>query len=209
MGVAVSTEASIDINKKDEQKEAAGDGGTVEVVTNPEAASAPSLEVASAMVTSAPTLQVTSGRSLEVSSERVVQVLSLFSYVHWWNKFGFPITIVSAVITFHLVELIEFCTIYIVLTFMQFNTPSVPDKRSDAANVVDLLDLIEEVNDTPEYEVEDERGSTLHTDEDEDEGANEEKDEDDNDDDDDGDGDDSDNPGEVSIKKKLWTFFTT
>ncbi|KAL0424802.1 UNVERIFIED_CONTAM: protein CROWDED NUCLEI 1 [Sesamum radiatum] len=68
------------------------------------------------------------------------------------------------------------------------------DENADAAKSMEYVDLSEEVNGTPEYN-DDEHDSTLHIVEEDDE----------NDDDDDGD----ENPGEASISRKLWTFFTS
>ncbi|CAH9128848.1 unnamed protein product [Cuscuta epithymum] len=67
--------------------------------------------------------------------------------------------------------------------------------RSGKGNTVTLVDKTnssEEVNGTPEFNEEDEYDSTLHPEEDVD-----------------SDSDESDGPGQASIGKKLWTFFTS
>ncbi|KAL0380718.1 UNVERIFIED_CONTAM: hypothetical protein Sangu_0136100 [Sesamum angustifolium] len=76
---------------------------------------------------------------------------------------------------------------------VQFQTSEANiDENADAAKSMEYVDLSEEVNGTPEYN-DDEHDSTLHIVEE--------------DDDDDDDGDE--NPGEASISRKLWTFFTS
>lgn len=77
---------------------------------------------------------------------------------------------------------------------MQFKTLSdIDNDNGDVAKSVENAHLSEEVNGTPEYGNEDENGSIIHEAED-------------NSDDDD---DESEHPGEASIGRKLWTFFTT
>ncbi|KAL8533440.1 hypothetical protein ACS0TY_009720 [Phlomoides rotata] len=66
------------------------------------------------------------------------------------------------------------------------------DNEIEAAKSSENVYLSEEFNRTPEYNDEDEQDSTL-------------RDEDDDEDDE----DEEDNPGEASIPKKLWTFFTS
>ncbi|KAL3510872.1 hypothetical protein ACH5RR_030273 [Cinchona calisaya] len=61
---------------------------------------------------------------------------------------------------------------------------------------IEIVEFSEEVNDTQEYNGEDEHGSTLHGDDGDD------------DDNDDGD-DDSEHPGETSVTRKIWNFFTS
>ncbi|XP_040995639.1 nuclear matrix constituent protein 1-like isoform X1 [Juglans microcarpa x Juglans regia] len=70
---------------------------------------------------------------------------------------------------------------------VRFKTPEI---INDDADVAKLADLSEEINGTPEFGNEDESGSTIHEAEDDY-------------------GDESERPGEVSIGKKIWTFFTT
>ena len=80
---------------------------------------------------------------------------------------------------------------------MQFKTLSdIDNDNGDAAKSVENAHLSEEVNGTPKYGNEDENGSIIHEAED-------------NSDDDDDDDDKSEHPGEASIGRKLWTFFTT
>lgn len=77
---------------------------------------------------------------------------------------------------------------------MQFKTLSdIDNDNGDVAKSVENAHLSEEVNGTPEYGNEGENGSIIHEAED-------------NSDDDD---DESEHPGEASIGRKLWTFFTT
>ncbi|XWS69829.1 hypothetical protein CRYUN_Cryun04dG0211900 [Craigia yunnanensis] len=71
-----------------------------------------------------------------------------------------------------------------------FKTSVDVDDNSNAAKSVGSVDLSEEVNGTAENGDEDQSGSTIHEDEDEDE-------------------DEIEHPGEVSIGKKIWTFFTS
>lgn len=71
------------------------------------------------------------------------------------------------------------------------------DENADAAKSTENDELSEEVNGTPEYNDENEHDSTL-------------RDEEEEDDDEDDDCDDEElNPGEASIPKKLWKFFTS
>lgn len=78
---------------------------------------------------------------------------------------------------------------------MQFQASTANiDESAGAVKSTDNMDFSEEVNGTPEYNNEDEHYSTLHG----------EEEEDDNEDD-----DEDDNPGEASIPRKLWTFFTS
>lgn len=77
---------------------------------------------------------------------------------------------------------------------MQFKTLSdIDNDDGDVAKLVENAHLSEEVNGTPEYGNEDENVSTIHEAEDNS----------------DGDDDESEHPGEASIGRKLWTFFTT
>lgn len=75
---------------------------------------------------------------------------------------------------------------------------------ADAAEI-EVVDF-SEVNGTREYNGEDEHGSTLYGDVGDDE--NSDNDNDDDDDDDDG-GEDSEHPGETSVSRKIWNFFTS
>lgn len=73
---------------------------------------------------------------------------------------------------------------------MQFkSTEDIVDDNADGQKSIENTELSEEVNETAEFVEEDENGSTALEDEDDD--------------------DDSDHPGEVSIGKKLWKFFTS
>nr|XP_027095805.1 protein CROWDED NUCLEI 2 [Coffea arabica] len=76
----------------------------------------------------------------------------------------------------------------------QFRRPgSNLDGDADAAEI-EVVDF-SEVNGTREYNGEDEHGSTLYSDV--------------GDDNDDDDGDDSEHPGETSVSRKIWNFFTS
>ncbi|KAK3041296.1 hypothetical protein RJ639_001398 [Escallonia herrerae] len=84
---------------------------------------------------------------------------------------------------------------------VRFKTPvDIVDDSSDAAKLVERIEMSEEVNGTPERGGEDEIRSIVDVDDTSD-GI-------DDDDVDQGD-DESDHPGQASIGKKLWTFFTT
>lgn len=74
------------------------------------------------------------------------------------------------------------------------------DSNARGVAEIQTLYLREEVNRTPEFNNEDEHGSTIH--------SVDEDDEDDDDDDDDGDNDYL-QPGEASVGRKLWNFFTS
>lgn len=74
-------------------------------------------------------------------------------------------------------------------TFVQFITPADANNNTGSARSGENTELSVEVNGNSEYGGEDENGSTIHeSDYDEDEEQQ---------------------PGEVSIGKKLWNFFTT
>ena len=84
-------------------------------------------------------------------------------------------------------------TFSILLAVLQFRRPgSNLDGDADAAEI-EVVDF-SEVNGTREYNGEDEHGSTLYSDVG---------------DDDDDDGDDSEHPGETSVSRKIWNFFTS
>lgn len=75
--------------------------------------------------------------------------------------------------------------------FMQFkSTTNIVDENADAPKSIENTVLSEEVNGTSEYVDEDENGGRVLEDEEDDD-------------------DDSDHPGETSIGKKLWNFFTS
>lgn len=75
---------------------------------------------------------------------------------------------------------------------MQFkSTTDTVDENADAPKSIENTVLSEEVNGTSEYVDEDESGSRVLEDEEDD------------------DDDDSYHPGEASIGKKLWNFFTS
>lgn len=74
---------------------------------------------------------------------------------------------------------------------MQFKTPSdIDNDDGEVAKSVENAHLSEEVNGTPEYGNEDENVSTIHEGEDNSD-------------------DESEHPGEASIGRKIWAFFTT
>ncbi|KAK2971512.1 hypothetical protein RJ640_017881 [Escallonia rubra] len=86
------------------------------------------------------------------------------------------------------------------ISVVQFKTPvDIVDDSSDAAKLVERIEMSEEVNGTPERGGEDEIRSIVDGDDTSD-GIDDDVDQGD---------DESDHPGQASIGKKLWTFFTT
>nr|GLL32142.1 protein CROWDED NUCLEI 1-like [Ipomoea trifida] len=79
------------------------------------------------------------------------------------------------------------------------------ENDANTAKLVEKTNMSEEVDGTPECNEEDEYESTLHADEGNDGASDDEKDNDSDGEDD----DNSDDPGQKSIGKKLWTFFTS
>ncbi|KAL1551217.1 nuclear matrix constituent protein 1-like [Salvia divinorum] len=82
------------------------------------------------------------------------------------------------------------------------------DEDSNAVKSTEKVEIVsEEVNGIPEYNDKDEHNSPLHE---EQEGKPEEEEEEDNPaEDEDEDEDEEDNPGEASVPRKLWKFFTS
>lgn len=82
---------------------------------------------------------------------------------------------------------------------MQFQPPEATiDEDMNAAKSTEQMEITnEDIDGTPEYNDEDGNNSPLR-----DEGEEEDDDDDDEDDDDD-------NPGEASVPRKLWKFFTS